>query len=186
MVETALPVNIDQLLSLRNLERRARRRVVGSDATEEEDVLDQLDKDREGYVKEFLQTRHDQTVVPHPVAATNVPQPKHTSGTTRGHADGTSGECTDKLTEQQVQKKRPVVDGERKLHQGDKEEKYRLGDEAVECYQRDEETTYHQREPWEVDCASGMAAGLPTRENTSSPWSKLSEFNDSAADEGSL
>lgn len=197
MVETTLPVSIDRLVELRNLERRAMRTTVGKDEirlTEEDKILEQLDQDRDAYIMDFMETWRNQAAVPPSVAATRTHRPdlvypsrtfsrKRGERTSRTRGDGTSIKRSYKSEKQREQRRREVQ--KRILGERDTGRKYREADKGRKYRRRDRDETYHQRElDEELDFSSGSSEAPSIRKNTRSPWSRLSDYSDSSYDEG--
>ena len=197
LVETTLPVSIDRLLELRSLERRAMRTTVGKDEirlTEEDEILEQLDQDRDAYIMDFMETWRNQAAVPPSVAATRTQRPdlvyptrafsgKRIERASRTRGDGTSKKRSYKSEKRREQRRREVK--EIRLGQRDTKRKYREADKGRKYPRRDVDETYHQRElDEELDFSSGSSEAPSIRENTRSPWSRLSDYSDSSYDEG--
>ena len=195
--ETNLPVNIDNLIAMRYLERRARRSLAGTDGPYEEDeALDQLDQDSEGYMMDFMmQMWGDQSVESQP----RTPQQRERSEARyTSDVSGKDVSTTDRKrgykSEKRQDKKRRRRDAEKErrrlpMHRS---ETLELGKtEATRYYRKrvaeaeadgcpKQPATHHQGELHSSSDTS--EAGF--REQTASPWSRISEYSDSTYDEG--
>ena len=197
--ETNLPMNIDNLIAMRYLERRARRSLAGTDGpVEEDEALEQLDQDNEGYMMDFImQMWGDQSVAPQPRAlqATERSEAKYTSEISRKEVGTTDRELSYKSEKREEKKKRRAIEKERRRRTMHGYETLELGKtEATRYYRKREEeadhyqeqpVTQHQRELHKLHSSSDTSeAGF--REQTASPWSRISEYSDSSYDEGIL
>ena len=194
--ETNLPVNIDNLIAMRYLERRARRSLAGTDDPfEEDEVLEQLDQDSEGYMMGFImQMWGDKSVKPQPRAPqqTDRPETRRTSEISRKD-DGTTDRKRGYKSEKRQDKKRRKVEKERRrrtMHGSEtlelaKIETKRYHKKRVEEADRGQEqpATCHQGELYEIHSSSDTGE-VGFREQTASPWSRISEYSDSTYDEG--
>ena len=198
--ETNLPVNIDNLIAMRYLERRARRSLAGTDCPYEEDeALDQLDQDSEGYMMDFMmQMWGDQSVESQPRTPqqTGGPEARYTSGVSGKDVSTTDRKRGYKTEKRRDKRRRRDAEKERRRRTMHGRETLELGKTKTTRYYRKRVaeteadgcrkqpvTHRHQGELHELLSSSDTSeAGF--REQTASPWSRISEYSDSTYDEG--
>ena len=197
--ETNLPVNIDNLIAMRFLERRARRSLAGTDGPYEEDeALDQLDQDSEGYVMDFMmQMWGDQSVESQPRTPQqrDRPEARYTSDVSEKDV-GTTDRKRGYKSEKRQDKKRRDVEKERRRRTMHGSETLELGKtEAARYYRkrvaeaeadgcRKQPVTHHHQGELHELLSSSDTSEAGFREQTASPWSRISEYSDSTYDEG--
>ena len=200
--ETNLPMNIDNLIAMRYLERRARRSLAGTDGPYEEDeALDQLDQDSEGYMMDFMmQMWGGQSVEPQSRTSQQRErrEARYTSDVGGKDVVSTTDRKRGPKTEKRQNKKRRKRDAEkerRRLTMHGRET-LELGKTDVNRYYKKHATEAerdrcwkqpvthpHQGELHELRSSSDTSeAGF--REQTASPWSRISDYSDSTYDEG--
>ena len=179
MVETTLPVNIDQLIALRQNERRTRRSIANQgeiEITEEDKILEELNQDRDAYILDFMQTWRNETVAPPVVEATRRERPDLVYPEIRRRIRKRKSE----KRKRREQRRKMIDDKGRSHNHRGEDRKYRR-----RYHQKDGDEAYHQRELDELDFSSGSSEAASVRENTPSPWSRISDYSDSSYyDEG--
>ena len=200
--ETNLPMNIDNLIAMRYLERRARRSLAGTDGPYEEDeALDQLDQDSEGYMMDFMmQMWGGQSVE----AQSGTPQHRErpearmqlgcrvkdvvsTTDRKRGYKAEKGQDKKRRKRDAEKGRRRLTMHGRETLELGRSEGKRYYKKRAAEAETdrcRKQPVTHpHQGEVHELRSSSDTSeAGF--REQTASPWSRISDYSDSTYDEG--
>ena len=196
--ETNLPVNIDNLIAMRYLERRARRSLAGTDGPYEEDeALDQLDQDSEGYMMDFMmQMWGDQSMESQPRTPQqrDRPEARYTSDVSGKDVSTTDSKRGHKSEKRRDKKRRRDAEKERKrltMHEtlelgkteGTRYYRKRVAEAEADGCRKQPVTHHHKGELHELLSSSDTSeAGF--REQTASPWSRISEYSDSTYDEG--